>query len=77
MNWQKLFVTSSFIWAFVFLVGCGVKGDPVPPTRPADLGRGRPTYRRATKGISIQNHKKVEKYPNEEEDGEPDENSEE
>ena len=26
------------------LLGCGVRGDPIPPGYPAELGRGRPTY---------------------------------
>jgi hypothetical protein len=34
--------------------GCGVKGDPLPPEKPVDLGRGRPTYRRATEKIRIE-----------------------
>jgi hypothetical protein len=36
------------------LTGCGVKGDPLPPEKPAELGRGRPTYRRATEEITIE-----------------------
>lgn len=41
--------------AFGFwLAGCGVKGDPLPPERPADIGRGRPTYKRATENLKIQ-----------------------
>lgn len=35
------------------LAGCGVKGDPLPPEKPAELGRGRPTYKRATENIKI------------------------
>ena len=41
-----LFVTAT-------AAGCGVKGDPIPPSRPAELGRGRPTYRRATEKIQM------------------------
>jgi hypothetical protein len=41
------------------LAGCGVKGDPLPPEKPADIGRGRPTYKRATEEIKIQ--KKAQK----------------
>lgn len=26
--------------------GCGVKGKPLPPLEPAELGRGMPTYKR-------------------------------
>ncbi|MGZ3722253.1 MAG: hypothetical protein ACXVA9_04950 [Bdellovibrionales bacterium] len=36
------------------VLGCGVKGDPLPPEKPADIGRGRPTYKRATEEIKIQ-----------------------
>lgn len=28
-------------------VGCGVKGKPLPPLEPAEIGRGVPTYKRA------------------------------
>jgi hypothetical protein len=35
------------------LAGCGVKGDPLPPEKPAELGRGRPTYRRALKNVKV------------------------
>lgn len=27
-------------------VGCGVKGKPLPPLEPAQIGRGAPTYKR-------------------------------
>lgn len=30
---------------------CGVKGDPMPPEKPPELGRGKPSYNRATKGM--------------------------
>jgi hypothetical protein len=26
---------------------CGVKGKPLPPLEPAEIGRGAPTYKRA------------------------------
>ncbi len=41
---------------FTLLTGCGVKGDPVPPDKPADLGRGQPTYRKAVEKIPLQNY---------------------
>lgn len=34
---------------FIFLgllAGCGVKGKPLPPLEPAEIGRGVPTYKR-------------------------------
>lgn len=30
------------------LVACGVKGDPVPPQAPPAIGRGKPSYSKAT-----------------------------
>lgn len=36
---------------FFSVVGCGVKGDPLPPERPAEIGRGRPTFKRATEPL--------------------------
>lgn len=38
----------------LLLTGCGVKGDPLPPQRPSEIGRGRPTYRRATERVKVQ-----------------------
>ena len=41
--------------AVIFILSnCGVKGDPLPPERPPDLGRGRPTYKKATEGLNIE-----------------------
>gem|GEM_PF-6406961 len=31
---------------FAMLAGCGVKGKPLPPQRPPEIGRGAPTYKR-------------------------------
>lgn len=39
----------------VLLMGCGVKGDPMPPEQPTELGRGRPTYKRAVEQIQLPN----------------------
>ena len=36
------FIVISVIAAFI--AGCGVKGDPVPPETPAEIGSGRPTF---------------------------------
>lgn len=43
----------SMLFAVLALLGCGVKGDPLPPEKPAELGRGRPTYKRATEELKI------------------------
>lgn len=50
------------------LMGCGVKGDPLPPERPVELGRGRPTYKRAAERIKV--------VPQVDESPEPDEEDE-
>lgn len=36
------------------LSGCGVKGDPLPPEKPTEIGRGRPTYKKAVQKIKLQ-----------------------
>ncbi len=52
---SKHFIAMNIVFAlaFVELLGCGVKGDPLPPDIPAELGRGRPNYKRATEGIEL------------------------
>ena len=40
-------VVSSVISASLSISGCGVKGKPLPPLEPAEIGRGAPTYKRA------------------------------
>lgn len=35
------------------MIGCGVKGDPIPPGTPAELGRGQPTYKKATEEFAF------------------------
>lgn len=63
MNWQKNRLNFKlFMFAALAIVigGCGVKGDPLPPEKPVEIGRGRPTYKRATEGIKIEKTKKEE-----------------
>lgn len=38
----------------LFCLGCGVKGDPLPPEKPVNIGRGQPTFRRAFKDVRIE-----------------------
>jgi hypothetical protein len=38
--------------------GCGVKGKPLPPFSPPVLGRGEPSYSKATQGLQIDPKKK-------------------
>ena len=35
------------------LVGCGVRGRPQPPLTPPELGRGEPTFKRATQEFAF------------------------
>ena len=34
--------------SLIFISACGVKGDPVPPQAPPPIGRGKPSYSKAT-----------------------------
>lgn len=53
------------------LSGCGVKGKPLPPLTPAEMGRGEPTYRGATKPSGSP---ATQKYLDDEDWPEPQEN---
>jgi hypothetical protein len=56
MTWQKnrnFELLVGLAVGLIWMAGCGVKGDPLPPEKPPELGRGRPTYRSATKGLKI------------------------
>ena len=71
MNLPKNLLNYSLL--FVVLLGlnaCGVKGDPLPPEKPAELGRGRPTYKRATEGLKIEKNKSVQEEEDEDKDDE-------
>lgn len=39
--------------AVLSLVGCGVRGRPQPPLTPPELGRGEPTFKRATEDLAF------------------------
>ena len=60
MIWRKKPLKSKFVYPslamplFFAIAACGVKGDPVPPEKPPELGRGRPTYKRAIEDIKIE-----------------------
>jgi hypothetical protein len=70
MNWRSRAAILSPFFAVFCLSGCGVKGDPLPPLIPAELGRGRPTYKRATEGLRIQHNQDVNTKVDEGEDDE-------
>jgi hypothetical protein len=60
--------------ALAALAACGVKGDPLPPEKPVELGRGRPTYKRATEGLKIEATKpKADDKDNDKDEDEDDE----
>lgn len=40
--------------AMAFLCQCGVKGDPIPPGTPVEMGRGRPEFRGAQNAHQLQ-----------------------
>jgi hypothetical protein len=46
MSKLKLFLSTASI--ILAMVGCGVKGPPRPPNTPPELGRGEPSFKRAT-----------------------------
>lgn len=45
------------------LTGCGVRGRPQPPLIPPELGRGEPTFKRASEGFTIPNVPAPESTP--------------
>lgn len=57
-------ITFIFIF-FLSLLGCGVKGSPLPPLNPAPLGRGEPTFKESTSKKSTK--KTIPKNQNNEE----------
>lgn len=61
--------------AVVFLqLGCGVRGDPMPPEKPVALGRGKPNYDRATENMAFP---KLPPVPGKNEDQEVEEDEDE
>ena len=44
----------------IFLLACGVKGKPQPPITPPLLGRGTPSFSKATESVKIPKNKKIE-----------------
>lgn len=62
MNWPKSRSICNVlaILCTVTALGCGVKGDPLPPERPPQMGRGRPTYQKAAEKLKIETKKDVD-----------------
>lgn len=53
-----LIKTLLFLVLSGFFLSCGVKGKPQPPLDPPLLGRGEPSYSKATQGLKIDPKKK-------------------
>lgn len=55
-----------YLWvmcaAFV-AAGCGVRGRPLPPEVPAPLGRGEPSFSKATEKVTLPPTKKKDANP--------------
>ncbi len=47
------FQVAIFFGLLSSLVACGVKGPPRPPERSAELGRGQPSFTRATEQFAF------------------------
>ena len=62
--------TTLYFALFSLLAACGVRGDPMAPLVPTEIGRGQPTYRGATESLANDPEKTVEvkDRENEEED---------
>ena len=45
--------TFHLVLGLILVSGCGVKGDPLPPETPPELGRGKPTYKKALERYDI------------------------
>lgn len=54
----------------VGLVGCGVKGKPLPPLTPPVLGRGEPNYSKATQDVKIRKQSPKKNRPQDDWDDE-------
>ncbi len=62
---------SKLILLTIFLLsvpGCGVRGRPQPPETPPEIGRGQPTFRRATEQFKFQSVPPVPSEIDEEDD---------
>lgn len=46
-------ILSLAIAAALSATGCGVRGRPQPPLTPAELGRGQPSFKRATEEFAF------------------------
>ncbi len=49
-NLKTIFLAAALC---LFISGCGVRGRPQPPLTPPELGRGEPTFKRATEEFAF------------------------
>jgi hypothetical protein len=70
---RKPIFSLCLLFVFFMAAGCGVKGDPLPPENPPEIGRGRPTYKRASEEIKLQKAPQSHKTPVKDEDDDDDE----
>ena len=57
---MKTSVKIIFVLSAIFCAACGVKGRPLPPEKPAELGRGKPTFTRSSEDFRFRNIPPVE-----------------
>lgn len=72
MKKQFLFIMMGFF--FTVITNCGVKGKPQPPLTAPVLGRGEPSYSKATENVKLKQQKPRPSDWNEEEDFPEDKN---
>ncbi|MCB0341965.1 MAG: hypothetical protein H6626_11480 [Pseudobdellovibrionaceae bacterium] len=64
---NKLIKLELVISMGVSISACGIKGDPLPPEKPAEISQGRPTYERSTReDTGVQKNKVKKKRANDE-----------
>lgn len=49
----SVLVAASAVSTILSFTGCGVRGKPQPPLQPAELGRGQPSFKRATEEFAF------------------------
>lgn len=66
---NKLIGVLSYSLGLLVLVGCGVKGDPLPPINSDNLSKGRPTYKGKSRNTLLQNTNIFDEEENEKSEG--------
>ena len=63
INFKKIFSLAGIMILIGAVLGCGVRGKPQPPLSPPELGRGQPTFKRATEEFAFPNVPSPEASP--------------